>query len=127
MSLWKHLNQMDRIKMIFMKHPELFEGCGFAIVGGICDKPTMYLGTQIPEEKRRAWAAKCQFMGWKRVRGYSNSFDYEATYEEVDFKLQGVERVPELPVNELVVFDPAECPAPTHAVVEPTTTTGSNS
>lgn len=108
MSLWPHLNQMDKIKNVFLKHHDLFEGCGFAIVGSTIE-PTMYLGANIPQEKRKEFAAKFQFINWKRERGYGNHYTYRGHYDGVEFKLDDAEAVPSLPkVNEIVVFEESQ-------------------
>lgn len=111
MSLWPHLNQMDKIRQIFMKHPDLFEGCGFAIVGSSIE-PTVYLGSGIPQEKRKEFAAKFQFLNWKRERGYGPHYNYRGHYDGVEFKLDDAEKIPSLPkVDELVIFEESPQPA----------------
>ncbi len=110
MSLWAHLNQMDQIKQVFLKHPDLFEGCGFCIIG---TTPSVYLGANIPQEKRIEFASKFPFLQWKRKRGYGNHYNYVTTYEGIDFNLDDAEKIPALPeVDSIVVFSEREINQP---------------
>lgn len=113
MSLWKHLNQMGKIKQVFLTYPNLFHGCGFVLVGGVSDLSTVYLASEIPQTERVGFARYFHdnppYLQWKRISNYGQFFSYVAEYDGIEFKIDNAERIPTIPQTcELVTFDGTE-------------------